>query len=96
MPLHRIDVELVRYSQRGATYRVLYAGKILLPSTYGPLFDACRAPLAYGISGRLELYRPGKATWDLAAPCVAARSRASLVRSAATPMCIWASSRLLA
>jgi hypothetical protein len=32
MPLHRIDIELVRYSQRGAIYRVLYAGKILLPS----------------------------------------------------------------
>jgi hypothetical protein len=28
MPLHRIDIELVRYSQRGAIYREFQAGQV--------------------------------------------------------------------
>jgi hypothetical protein len=65
-PTHRIEVQVVRYGTRGPVYRVTYAGDVLIKGCRCPLLDSCRALLARGISGRLELWRPGKATFDAA------------------------------
>jgi hypothetical protein len=63
---HRIDVTVVKYGERGPVYRVMYAGEVLRARARCPLFEACRALLAKGITGRLELWRAGKATFDAA------------------------------
>jgi len=64
---HRVDVQAVRYGARGPVYRILHAGEVLLEGCRCPLFEACRALLAKGITGgRVELWRSGKASWDLA------------------------------
>jgi hypothetical protein len=64
---HRVDVQAVRYGARGPVYRILHAGEVLLEGCRCPLFVACRALLAKGITGgRVELWRSGKAFWDLA------------------------------
>jgi hypothetical protein len=57
----RIDIEVVRYGHRGASYCVRYAGETLIAATRCPEFDAARALLARGITGRLEVWRPGAA-----------------------------------
>jgi hypothetical protein len=61
----RIEIEAVGLRERGLRYRVMYAGAVLIKSTRNPEFDACRALLALGITGRLEVWRPGKAHHDL-------------------------------
>ena len=43
-----------------------YAGQVLLASCRFPLLEACRALLAKGITGRLELWRAGNVSWDVA------------------------------
>src|SRR5262249_33199017 len=43
--------------QRGAVYRVTYAGEFLLDH-WNPEFEACRALLAQGLTGKLEGWRP--------------------------------------
>jgi hypothetical protein len=63
---HRIAVEVTGYGSRGPIYRVLHGGEVLLEGCRCPLFEACRALLAKGITGRLELRRSGKASWDVA------------------------------
>ena len=63
---HRIDVQVVRYGVRGPVYRVKYADEVLISACRCPLLDSCRALLARGITGRLELWRVGKATFDVA------------------------------
>jgi hypothetical protein len=64
---HRIDVQVIRYGVRGPLYRVVHAdGEALIESCRCPLHDSCRALLALGITGRLELWRAGKAMFDAA------------------------------
>src|SRR5262249_24499881 len=63
---HRIEVQVVRYGVRGPVYRVRYAHEVLISACRCPLLDSCRALLARGITGRLELWRAGKATFDAA------------------------------
>jgi hypothetical protein len=55
---HRIDVQIIRYGVRGPIYLVMYAGDVLLEH-WNPEFEACRALLARGITGKLETWRPG-------------------------------------
>jgi hypothetical protein len=55
---HRIEVQIIRYGVRGPVYRVMYAGEVLLEH-WNPEFEACRALLARGITGKLETWRPG-------------------------------------
>jgi hypothetical protein len=55
---HRIDIEPIGLGQRGQLYLVRYAGGVLIESSRNPEFDACRALLAKGITGRLEVWRP--------------------------------------
>jgi hypothetical protein len=63
---HRVGAQVVRYGARGPVYCVRYADEILIGTCRCPLFDSCRALLARGITGRLELWRAGKATFDVA------------------------------
>jgi hypothetical protein len=52
----RVELEPI-----GATgYRVLYAGEVLAEGRHNPIFDACRALLARGITGQLEVWRKDK------------------------------------
>jgi hypothetical protein len=65
-PTLRIEVEVIRYGARGPIFRVTHAGKVLLARSHCPLFETCRALLDKGITGRLELWRPGKSSFDAA------------------------------
>jgi hypothetical protein len=56
---HRIDVERTHYTSTGARYRVTYLGETLVEGARTPLFDACRALLAKGITGTLAMYSSG-------------------------------------
>jgi hypothetical protein len=58
--MHTITIEPISMGQRGMRYRVSYAGEILLEGR-DPELAACRALLARGITGRLEVWRPGTA-----------------------------------
>src|SRR5262245_57725321 len=58
---HRIDIEAVGLGERGHRYRVTYEGRTLIDSCRVPGLDGCRALLALGITGPLEMWRPGKA-----------------------------------
>jgi hypothetical protein len=53
---HRIDIAFVQYGQSGAYYRVTYGDKLLIEKTKEPLFNACRALVAMGLKGRLEMW----------------------------------------
>jgi hypothetical protein len=53
---HRIDVTLRTHGQSGSCYRVLYAGQTLVESAKEPLTEACRALVALGYTGRLEMW----------------------------------------
>jgi hypothetical protein len=57
--IHRIYIEPVSLGERGHRYRVTYAGDVVIESTRNPEHDACRALLAKGIDGRLEVWRVG-------------------------------------
>ena len=56
-----IHIEATGLGDRGHRYRVTYAGTILIDGSRNPEFDACRAMLARGIRGRLEVWRKGAA-----------------------------------
>jgi hypothetical protein len=43
----------------------MYAGEVLAEGRRNPIFDACRALLARGITSRLEVWRPGKESADM-------------------------------
>jgi hypothetical protein len=45
-------------AERGQRYRVHFQGAVLIDETWNPEFEACRALLARGVSGRLEVWRP--------------------------------------
>jgi hypothetical protein len=57
--MHRITIEPVSRGARGERYRVTYAGAVLAESSRDPEFDACRALLAQGITGKLETWWSG-------------------------------------
>ena len=56
---HRIDIEPVGIGDRGRRYRVHHAGAVLIERSRNPEFDACRALLAKGFTGRLEMWHRG-------------------------------------
>ncbi len=56
---HRITIEPVSRGARGERYRVSYDGAVLIESSRDPEFDACRALLARGTSGKLEVWWKG-------------------------------------
>jgi hypothetical protein len=53
---HKITIECTRVGHRGQYYRVWYEGSVLIEECRYPEYDACRALLARGITGRLESY----------------------------------------
>jgi hypothetical protein len=58
--LTRVELEPIGLTEHGRRYRVTYAGETLVEGRRNPIFDACRALLARGITGRLEVWRRGK------------------------------------
>jgi hypothetical protein len=61
----RIELEPIGLTEHGRRYRVTYAGETLVEGRRNPIFDACRALLARGITGRLEVWRRGKTIADM-------------------------------
>ena len=61
----RVTIEPAALGERGHRYRVTYAGSILIESSRVPALDACRALLALGITGKLEMWRQDKAWPDM-------------------------------
>ena len=62
MSIHRIDIEPTTIrGERGQYYRVRYDGGVLIEETWNPEFEACRALVARGVKGRLEVWRPSAA-----------------------------------
>jgi hypothetical protein len=53
---HRIDIAFVRYGHGGTNYRVIFRGETLIENTREPIFNACRALVAKGLKGRLEMW----------------------------------------
>ena len=58
--IHSITIEPVSQGERGQRYRATYAGAVLVDSSRNPEFDACRALLARGITGKLETWWRGR------------------------------------
>jgi hypothetical protein len=53
----RVFISCTRYAQTGARYRVTDEdGRVLVASSRVPEFDAARALLAKGVTGRLEIW----------------------------------------
>jgi hypothetical protein len=65
MSTTRVEIEPTHLTERGRRYRVTYAGEVLNEGRKNPIFDACRALLARGITGRLEVWRRGKTSADV-------------------------------
>ena len=61
----RVDLEPIGLTEQGQRYRVTYAGETLVEGRRNPIFDACRALLARGITGRLKVWRRGKTSADM-------------------------------
>jgi hypothetical protein len=61
----RVDLEPIGLTEHGQRYRVTYAGETLVEGRRNPIFDACRALLVRGITGRLEIWRWGKTSADM-------------------------------
>ena len=61
----RVEFEPIGLTEHGRRYRVTYAGETLVEGRRNPIFDACRALLARGITGRLEVWRRGKTIADM-------------------------------
>ena len=57
--------------ERGQYYRVHYQGAVLIDGTWNPELETCRALLARGIVGRLEVWRFGKSHADMVVPDIA-------------------------
>src|SRR5215470_486725 len=65
LPSTRVELEPIGLTEHGRRYRVTYAGEVLTEGRRNPIFDACRALLARGITGRLEVWRRGKTSADM-------------------------------
>ena len=63
---HRIVIETTSIrGERGQYYRVHFEGAVLIEDTWNPEFEACRALVARGVTGRLETWRTGKTVPDI-------------------------------
>ena len=63
--MRRVELEPIGLTEQGQRYRVTYTGEILAEGRRNSIFDACRALLARGIIGRLEVWRKGKPGADM-------------------------------
>jgi hypothetical protein len=63
--VHHVEIRPTRLGERGQRYRVAHAGGTLIGNSRTPVFDTCRALLALGITGKLQVCRPGKDRADM-------------------------------
>jgi hypothetical protein len=55
---HAITISVVGYPlESSPRYRVMYWGEVLIARSRVPIFDACRALVARGLTGSVGLYR---------------------------------------
>src|SRR5262245_18097345 len=66
---------------RGQRYRVYYQGAVLLEDCWNPEFTACRELAARGVTGRLEVWRPGAAYPAMIVPDIEVGARWTVVES---------------
>jgi hypothetical protein len=59
--MHSITIEPTSLGEGGQRYRATYTGGVLVESSRNPEFDACRALRALGLTGRVDVWRPGAA-----------------------------------
>ena len=79
---HRITIEPTEIrGERGQRYRVHYGDAVLIEDTWNPEFEACRALVARGITGRLETWRAGKTHPDMIVPNVDEGARCTVVEN---------------
>lgn len=72
--LVRVDIEpSLSSGERAQRYRVWHEGAVLIEDTWNPEYDACRALLAKGTVGRMEVWSRGGAY---------ARSRVDIAKGA--------------
>ena len=66
---HRITIEPTTIrGERGQRYRVYFQDAVLIEDTWNPEFEACRALVARGVTGRLDVWRAGKTHPDMIVP----------------------------
>ena len=67
--------------ERGQYYRVYFEGAVLIEDTWNPELEACRALVARGITGRLEVWRSDKPYPGLIFPDIEEGARWTVVEN---------------
>ena len=57
--IHRVILQPTHRTPKKQFYKATFNGRVIVPKSSDPEFDACRAMQALGLSGRVEFYRPG-------------------------------------
>ena len=79
---HRITIEPTEIrGERGQRYRVHYGDAVLIEDTWNPEFEACRALVARGVTGRLDVWRAGKTHPDMIVPDIEEGARWTVVET---------------
>jgi hypothetical protein len=79
---HRIVIEPTSIrGERGQYYRVYFEGAVVIEDTWNPEFEACRALVARGVTGRLETWRADKPYPGLIFPDIAEGARWTVVEN---------------
>lgn len=80
--IHRIVIQPTTIrGDRGQRYRVHFEGAVLIEETWNPEFEACRALVARGVTGRLEVWRAGAAYAAMIVPDIAKAAGWTVVES---------------
>ncbi len=79
---HRVIIEPTTIrGERGQRYRVHFEGAVLIEDTWNPEFEACRALVARGVTGRLDVWRAGKTHPDMIVPDIEVGARWTVVEN---------------
>jgi hypothetical protein len=79
---HRIVIELTTIrGERGKYYRVYFQDAVLIEDTWNPEFEACRALVARGVTGRFETWRADKPYSGLIVPDIEEVARWTVVEN---------------
>ena len=79
---HRIVIEPTSIrGERGEYYRVYFQDAVLIEVTWKPEFEACRALVARGVGGRLDVWRAGKTHPDVIVPDIEEGARLTVVEN---------------
>jgi hypothetical protein len=80
---HRIVIEPTEIrGERGQRYRVYFQDAVLIEVTWNPEFEACRALVARGVTGRLDVWRAGKTHPHMIVPDIEEAARWTVVENA--------------